>query len=238
MANTFKRKYDQTFREGKRFKVATMLKVARNRYPRSYAYRKTAIKGRSQPELKYNDLAKASYVCDTTGTVTALNLIAVGDDNSTRDGRQVTLKSCHIQGVIQPTDATTSEHLARILVVWDSQANGALGTIATTTTGILTAADSVSNTQLNNRDRYTILRDLRFAMGGFSTTATQSYSQTPNVQMVNEYIKLNHKVTYGGTAADIASLNTGALLLVTVANVAAGAGSTFIGTTRVRFSDF
>jgi len=186
-------------------------------------------------ELKYNDIASASYQADTTGTVTALNLTAVGDDNTTRDGRQIINKSVHVQGILSPEDRTTNTNLARMLLVWDSQPNS--GTIAAIT-DILTAATSVAPTNLNNRERFRILRDCRYACGINDNTATQAFSNGNNTYMINEYVKLGGvKTTYSGTTAAIGSVATGALLMVTIGNQAAGAAGTFIVTTRLRFTD-
>lgn len=188
----------------------------------------------SAGELKYLDIVSTGYVADTTGSVTCLNLTAVGDDNTNRDGRQIINKSIHIQGLLQPSDDSTSPNLSRMLIVWDSQPNGAIATI----TDILVASTSVSSTNLNNRERFRILKDLRLSQGKVDTTATSAFSNSDNTYCVNEFIKLNDlKTTYSGTTAVIASVATGALLMVTIGSVVAAAGGTFGVTTRLRFAD-
>jgi len=206
-------------------------KMVRNRYP------KLAIRGWSNnnAELKYVDIAAANYAADTTGSVTCLNLTAVGDDNTTRDGRQICNRSIHVQGILNPVDNTAGPNLARMMLVWDAQPNsGAIATI----TNILTASTSVSATNLDNRERFTVLRDSRFAQGTISDTATQAFSNGTNTYMVNEFVNLKDvKTTYSGTTAAIGSVATGALLLVTIGSVGAVAGGTFNLTTRLRFTD-
>lgn len=218
----------------KRFKPAIAVKLAaavRNRYP------KLALRGwkNNNSELKYNDVAAALYVADTTGTVTALNLTAVGDDNTTRDGRQICNRSIHVQGILQPVDTSTSASFTRLMLVWDNQPNsGAIATI----TNILTAATSIAGTNLDNRERFTILRDLRFAQGSISDVATQSFSNGDNTYCVNEFVNLKDvKTTYSGTTAVIGSVATGALLMVTIGNQAANLGGIFNLHTRLRFTD-
>jgi len=205
--------------------------MVRNRYP------KLAIRGWSNnnAELKYVDIAAANYAADTTGSVTCLNLTAVGDDNTTRDGRQICNRSIHVQGILNPVDNTAGPNLARMMLVWDAQPNsGAIATI----TNILTASTSVSATNLDNRERFTVLRDSRFAQGTISDTATQAFSNGTNTYMVNEFVNLKDvKTTYSGTTAAIGSVATGALLLVTIGSVGAVAGGTFNLTTRLRFTD-
>lgn len=206
-------------------------RAVRNRYP------KLASRGwmNNNAELKYNDLGAAAYGAGTTGTVTCLNLVAVGDDNTTRDGRQICNRSIHVTGMLTPVDATTLVNYARLLLVWDSQPNS--GTIAAIT-DILVASTSLSHTNLNNRERFTVLRDCRYAQGKSDTTATQAISDGNNTYSVNEFVNLKDiKTTYSGTTAAIGSVATGALLMVTIGSGADAAAGSFALATRLRFTD-
>lgn len=185
------------------------------------------------PEKKLIDVAASGYACDTTGSVTALNLCPTGDDELARDGKQIEVLTCHLQGYIAPQDSTAGTSLCRVLVVWDAQPNGALAAV----TDILTAATSIANTNLNNRRRFTILRDGRFVLGQISSTATQSYAHSPGAHVYNEFIKVDRETLFNGTAANISNITTGALLLVTIGNQAVNAGGTAILSSRVRFVD-
>lgn len=207
--------------------------VIRNRYPRA-ARIKGAIRPSGLTELKFVDLASATYACDTTGSVTALNLIAVGDDNTTRDGRQVTIKSVQIRGILQPQDSTTTTNKARIILVWDNAVNsGAIATIAE----IFTASTANSFPLVNNQNRFTILWDQSFACGAIDSTATQALAFSPAVHNVDYYRKLGSVTQYSGTTAAIGSIQNGGLLMVTLGTQAAAAGTNFIAATRVRFVD-
>jgi len=186
-------------------------------------------------ELKYLDIASTQYAYDTTGTVTALNLLAVGDDATTRDGRQVTCKSVAVLGEIIQTDNSTSACFTRTMLVWDSNPNS--GTIATIT-DILNAATSISHTNLNNRERFTILRDSKQTFGSFEAAATLAVAQSPSVGKIDWFVNLPGLVTtYSGTTAAIGSVASGALLLVTIGNGASGFGCTGIFATRLRYYD-
>lgn len=202
----------------------------RNRAPR--------IKGPVQParlpELKYVDVAQATYLFDTTGSVTCLNLLAVGDDNTNRDGRQVTIKSVQVRGLIRPVDQLTSETLCRVLLVWDNAVNS--GTIATIAQ-ILTAATSCSFPLVDNAQRFTILSDQSYPIGAVTDTATQAREGSPTVHCYEYYRKLNLVTQYSGTTAAIGSIQNGALYLVTIGNNAAGSGGLLQCATRVRFTD-
>lgn len=204
--------------------------AARNRAPR-------ATRGffNRPGELKYSDVAAAAYAVDTVGSVTLLNGVAVGDDATNRDGRQIFNRSVHVQGILNPVDANTNNHFARIMVVWDSQPNS--GTIASIT-DILAAQTSISNTNLNNRERFTILRDWKTAMGAVDSTATQTYAAAPTVAKVDMFINLKGvTTTYSGTTGVIGSIATGALLLVTLGSTGVGFGSAAFLSSRLRFSD-
>lgn len=200
----------------------------RNRAP------KGAIRPNGLPELKYCDLAEANYACDTTGSVTALNLIAVGDDNTTRDGRQVTIKSVQLHGVIFPVDDTTNNTKCRVMLVWDNAVNS--GSIATISQ-IMTAVQGTAFPLIDNANRFTILIDRTFSMGKVSTTATQAIAVSPSVFEVEIYKKMNTITQYSGTAATIGSIQNGALLLVTFGSSAAAAGGNLAASTRVRYVD-
>lgn len=197
--------------------------------------RRNRLSRRSSPELKYNDIAVAAYAADTTGSITCLNLTAVGDDNTTRDGRQINNKSIHVQGLLTPNDSVAGPNWARLMLLWDTQPNGALPAV----TDILTAATSTANTNLNNRQRFIILRDIKLAQGINDNTATMAYSNGNNTYTVDTFIPLGGlKTTYSGTTAAITSVSSNALLMLTIGSQAAGSAGTFGVTTRLRFTDF
>lgn len=209
------------------------------RLARKYAAVKSTVKGAiapsgGRPELKYVDLAEATYLMDTTGSVTALNLIAVGDDNTTRDGRQVTIKSVQVHGIVKPVDDTTSTCKGRVMLVWDNANNS--GTIATIAQ-ILNQANGTAFPLVDNANRFTILVDRTYSLGRVDTTATQAFSNGSNTFDCEIYKMINAVTQYSGTTAAIGSIQNGALLLVTIGSIAAGAGGALVASTRVRFTD-
>lgn len=207
----------------------------RNRAPKKKAYIKGAIANYGgRQELKYVDIAAADYVADTTGTVTALNLIAVGDDNTSRDGREVCIKSVQLRGLARQFDTSTVNwSKARILLVWDNAVNS--GTIATVAQ-ILSAATSESFPLVDNARRFTILYDKSFSFGPINDGAGVSYA-APCVANVEVYKKINSLTQYSGTTAAIGSIQNGGLLMVTIGDQAAGTCGVFRLATRVRFTD-
>jgi len=188
-------------------------------------------------ELKYFDVASATYACDTTGAVTLLNGIAQGDDVTTRDGRVVFNASCRVIGKFTGQDGIVSDSLCRVMLVWDMNNNSAAA--VPLITDILTASTSISHLNLNNRARFVILRDHMVSYGAHDiTTATSTFSSSPNTGELDWYVRLGKsKTIYSGTTGVIGSIASGALYLVTIGDQAAGAGYSFQATSRVRFTE-
>jgi len=204
-------------------------KSARRRYP-TLASRGWRNNGQ---ELKGVDLVAANGAIDTTGTITCLNAVAVGDDINTRDGRQIDCHSVHVYGSVGPVATTSSAQYCRVMLVWDSQPNSAA---APAITDILAAGTSYNPSNLNNRQRFTILRDFKETLGGISTVATQTFAMSPTCTEIDWFVPLKGlKTTYSGTTANVNVIATGSLLCVTIGSVAAGTGHTFIYTARFRF---
>lgn len=184
-------------------------------------------------DMKTNDVTTAVYAGDTTGSVTLLNGIQTGDDYNTRDGRQVRIHSVQVVGRVFSADNTVSNCLARLLLVWDHQANGAAPVIA----NILTSSTSVACRTDANRNRFTILADYKWVTGLVQETATQALALSPNVHVVDIYRKVNRITQYLSTNAAIADISSGSLWMITIGDQAAGAGSTFSLAAQVRFTD-
>lgn len=188
----------------------------------------------SRGEKKTMDTAEAVYACDTTGSVTVLNALANGTSAITRIGDKVTMTAVQLRGFIGPVDETTADSLCRIMLVYDKSSNGgALPAI----TDILKSSTSNSFNNLDNRRRFTVLRDVKVAIGKSINTATQAVSNSPNIYPVDIYAKVNLPVIYGGAGAAIGDIQEGSLLLVTVGSQNPLAGGMFRGTARIRFTD-
>lgn len=200
------------------------------------------IKGGIKPkagaqELNFVDVTHAGLVCDTTGTVTLLNGVAQGDDYTNRQGRQVTFKSIQLRGSLRPDDPTNqSMHIGRLMLVWDNATNSAGAVPAIT--DILVSSSSRAFPLVTNANRFTILWDSYYASGRTANTATQAVTAGPiGPYVINVYKKLNVVTQYSGTSNTISNIQNGALLLVTVGDIATGASDTmkFSGFSRARF---
>jgi len=187
-------------------------------------------------EVKYSDLASANYACDTTGSVTCLNAVPRGDAPTSRNGNVINMKSCRVFGLIYPQDYNVAPNLARIMLVWDAQPNsGSLPSI----TDILNASTSISSTNLNNRMRFTILRDYKTSLAAISIggAAQTNFAGSPTVDELDWYVKIPQRTYYSGNDALYSTIATGALLLVTIGNQPVNDGSAALLTTRIRFTD-
>lgn len=184
-------------------------------------------------ELKLIDTAAAGYVCDTTGTVTLMNGVAQGTDFTNRIGRKYTNTSIQLEGSIQPLDTTTGPTKCRVMVIYDKQPNGSLPAI----TDVLTASTSNAFMNLNNRDRFIVIHQENVTIGGVSNVATQSFAQAPSVYNVSVFKKIKMETINDGTGAGIGDIQSGSIFLLTIGDQAAGAGGSFVGALRVRFSD-
>lgn len=178
------------------------------------------------------DTAQFQSDFDTTGTFTLLNGVATGTDFTNRIGRKVCWKSILVQGnIINEGDPSTS-NLCRFMVVWDTQPNGALPAL----TDVLTAATSTAPMNLNNRDRFRVIIDKRYALGTISTTATQSVSDRTTA-LIHKYKKINLETIFDGTTNAIGDIQTGSLFALTVGSVAAGTTYEANVSIRLRFTD-
>jgi len=211
--------------------------MLRNRAPRRVKGAIAPYGGRQ--ELKYVDtvLQSGTSVYDTTGLATPINLIAVGDDNTSRDGRQVTIKSIQVRGTVEPIDSVTETVGCRTMLVWDNANNSASTTSAQLIAALLTSANSAAFPSVDNQNRFTILWDSYLVLAGQANTATQAISASPGAHVIQYYKKMNAVVQYSGTTAAIGSIQNGALWFVTIGDQAPAAGGIFAGQCRVRFTD-
>jgi len=118
-------------------------------------------------EKKVFDLAVGAYAANTTGSVTPIALPVTGADFTNRIGRKIVIKNIYIRGMINMEGAQTvtsptlaTANLTRLMLVWDTQPNGAIATIGqiiniTTGPGICPQ----QHLNLDNRDGFKVLSD-------------------------------------------------------------------------------
>lgn len=199
----------------------------------------------------------AALACNSTGSIIALNLIQAGSSFFNRVGRKIEMKSLLLEFTPRPVAAarSTAADTLRVLVVYDRQTNGALPAISdilqdTEQNGTNTTI-STSNINLNNRDRFQIIRDARMCLPAITNAATgvptlawpstmQGTSETG--ALYRSFMKLGELVTQfkaDSAPAVIGDISTGGLYLITFAAQAAGAeGFTIVDwNARLRYHD-
>jgi len=186
-------------------------------------------------ELKFSDIAVATYQVNTTGSFTLLHIPILGSDFNARIGRKTQIKSLYLRGRLfwEAGSLNTNSQQARLMIVWDSQPNGA----APAVTDLLSSADPASHLNPNNRDRFRVICDKEYIMGPFNG-ATPAFG-TPSGHNIKIYKKLNiesiFNATNGGTIADITS---GALYMFWIGTLASGTNDLNAQvSTRVRYAD-
>jgi len=209
--------------------------VKRNRAPRRLKGAIAPFGGRQ--ELKYvdTDLTGGTAVYDTTGLATPINLLAVGDDNTTRDGRQVCIKSVQVKGICSNVDNSSAGGLCRTMLVWDNANNSASTTSAGLIALVLQAANATAFPLVDNANRFTILWDSLKPLGTISSAS--GFASAPNAHTIKFYKKMNSVTQYSGTTAAIGSIQNGALWFITLGTNAAADGGVFVGRIRVRYTD-
>jgi len=165
----------------------------------------------------------------TTATVDCLNLIATGAQIDQRVGRKIDLESVYIRGFVRADSSQTTGQVVRLMLVWDKNPNGQASTAAIT--DILDSAHTNAHLNLSNRDRFDVLWDKIMYVAKITDGAgTSGYT-------FKKYKRLGRTAVYGNTTAEIGSVYTGALLFVTVGNVALGTNTNpeYSFTSRIRY---
>jgi len=199
--------------------------------------RKSGFYGRynrgTRAEMKFFDTAN-SFLFDSTGEVPAtgqLALIPQGDTESTRDGRQCTIKSVQIRGYFKnvPAAGATSPAIAYLYLVLDKQANGAAAGV----TDLFTSANMWDNMlNLANSDRFRILKKWVVPLNA-GAGVTTAYDNT--VKVLEFYKRCNIPMSFSSTTGAITEIRSNNLFLMAGAAVVDDQIA-FEGRTRVRFT--
>jgi len=173
--------------------------------------------GNLKQETNYVDLVAATYVCDTTGSITLIATVAQGASVSQRIGKKIRWESIQMRGQSSANSLSTISDGAAI-IVYDKRPTGSLPAI----TDILVSASSNSLNNDNNSGRFQILRRLNWLhLGNSSTPATgrEGYD-------INEFVNVKRPCIFKSAATGaIGDIEEGALYLVTVGNQAAGSSA-------------
>lgn len=201
--------------------------------PRPIGYRVARSYTLSQSDAKFFDIGSAAYACNTTGSVTHLDIIPQGTTISSREGKAYRVKSITVRGYIASDTACVYAGYLCYLI-WDKQPNKALAGL----TDILETASSSSFLKRENAARFVPLKKWAGVVVGNTTTPTTG----DELCHIDDYVRFPKNLVANCTSADntgvIGNRVNGALLLVTVGDVAAGnTDCNLITSFRINFTD-
>lgn len=187
----------------------------------------------SVADAKFFDTAEASYPTNTTGSITHLNIVPQGTTINSRVGKAYKCTSVAVRGQVQ-CDTTTTLATAACYLVWDYQPNKVLAAI----TDVLDSVSSSSFPKRENALRFKIIKKWSYCLSGNSTTPSAAFQS----YRIDDYVKLPSDCSTLLTSADstgvIGDMINGALLFISVGNIAAGTadGNAVLGF-RLNFTD-
>lgn len=200
----------------------------------------SSIPATGSAELKVVDQLNGSQLVNTSGVIALINGVTQGTDFQNRIGRIYDNISLRIYARFQTLGVVVTDNLCRLIIFVDKQPNG----ILTTLPDLLTANSSDSFINLNNRDRYVILRDYLVEVQQVGSLAAPQFQMTSVERkgalngVIDDYIKLPFRTTTNSTGNGIAQIVNGALQYCLVGNVAVGAGNpSAVISFRYRFKD-
>lgn len=180
-------------------------------------------------EIKAVDGIVSNYLFRTppNTSIALLNGIQTGAAFYNRVGSRVEMKNLHLRGYIQSAATSVTTNL-RMLVVYDRQPTGALPVVSDILqsrdqTGA-TATNGDSEINLDNRDRFIILRDKQYYAPPCTNTAGvltngPSFPSTDQEWDINEFIKLKGLGVHfksSSSPTTVADIATGAVYVMFV----------------------
>lgn len=163
-------------------------------------------------ELKYHSAIISGAIptlgalaTDAAGTTSTLCKIPQGDTEVQRDGRRCIIKSISMRGYIQNCDTTVQTANYRVILILDTQANGANPSYAdvfkTTTTNTFN--------NLENSRRFRTLKSWKVSLSN-QITGQGVYRN------LKFYKKCNIPMEYSGTTGAIATIKSNNLIVFTI----------------------
>jgi len=206
----------------------------------------------SGKEIKAVDVPSTTYtfrVIPGSNNIVLLNGIQAGTGFWNRIGSRVEMKSIKIRGQIEHIGLATSPGSLRMVIVYDRQPSGAIPTgdvifSSTDQTGTASISGN-SEINLNNRDRFLIVREfVWYAPGTTDTTGNANLDMGNSItnSCMNEYVKLKGLATHYNSTANpvtIANIATGALYAAFVGSSFTSPGDVWQlhAGMRIRFED-
>lgn len=219
---------------------------------------------RGATETKSVDTAYGTVPFLTAGTVSAtpLNIPVNGAALYQRIGNKITMKSLQIRGLIQVSSgnaAAVAEQVARVIVFYDRQTNGAAPAVADVLLAVTQAGATSSlvtdGINMNNRDRFYVLMDMQVLLPAVGINgATAASNVTSGIDIngnsgdanqgqynVNRFIKLKGLETqYKASAGGVGDIAAGGIFIMCISSADANATAAWnLGfSARLRYNDY
>jgi hypothetical protein len=213
-----------------------------------------SLKEKKSIDIVYDVSVAGTLLTAPAASWTLLNGIANGTGINGRIGSKITMKSIYLRynvynnyGITQGPALNVPPSVTRVILLYDSQWNGQATTPALTDV-LLAPGDVHAQLELSNRDRFKVLMDKLYVIGGGDRTgAAGSNNFNPEggdkqIYAVKKYKKLNLETIFSGVDATQASIKTGAIWLMMTCSgnpLVAGAPvpARVLGSSRIRFDD-
>jgi len=176
------------------------------------------LKGIINSEKHAFEVDPTTYNPSSSGAMTTLSSVAVGDTYATRTGNSILAKGLTIRGTLGIHASATNTY-CRIIVFQDKNASP-----FTTVASILQSGDLTEQINWNNKPDFRLLSDRTFSLN----------NSGKNNVVVNKYIPLNTHIHYQGTNGT--DWNKGQILILYISNEATNT-PTFKFSSRLEFYD-
>jgi len=183
-------------------------------------------------EMKYFEVGAAGTISSATGLITPLTQpIVQGDGSGTRDGESINVVSILCRFAFQLATGAVRDYV-RVIVFYDTQANGVYPTVTGSTNGLLTSAPNPNSSYdfpVAIRHRFKILHDETHAMTATGDSAT--------IRVVQNIKFGNHKVYYPATTSVEAANGKGAVYVMFVCDTASPNSTAYDLNCAIKFYD-
>lgn len=160
-----------------------------------------------------------------------------------RVGNKICVKNINLQGVIQRSVGYQNQFVVRCLLVLDKQCSGTDPTVSTILSATSPAGPALNEPfsqfrSMSNVERYTILKEKRVLVP-LDNDDTMAAEQIPFKMSWKGTIDVNFSGagSGSGTVALVRSNNIFALFIASYGIDAVTYGSTFVGSTRIKYTD-
>lgn len=200
-----------------------------------------------RPEKKTVDVNKTALTFDSTGNFLLLNAPVTGAGEYQRVGRKISMQSVSGRiSIFATAPATAGADFIRLVLFYDRQPNGAAPVLADVLQSVdntgTTTSTSMSNLNINNADRFKILRDWYWGIpqAGTGTNAELARTFAAGPCADKFFVSLKGMETHfnGNSAGTIGDIATGSLYLLAVGLQSNANASWRVNCeTRVRYLD-